>query len=65
MKHRNERCLDIFNLKNVYIYKTSELAERQLSAQTETKWLVSRQVMQSANCVLARQAHWDEEIANK
>ena len=59
MKHRNERCLDIFKLKNVYIYKTSELT------QTETKWLVARQAMQSANCVLARRASWDEEIANK
>ena len=39
--------------KNLYMYKTSELAERQLSAQTETKWLEARQVMQSANCAPA------------
>ena len=39
--------------KNMYIYKTSELAERQFSAETETKWLEARQVMQSANCVPA------------
>ena len=31
------------------IDETSELAESQSSAQTETKWLVVRQVMQSAN----------------
>ena len=39
--------------------------ENAVSVQTETKWLVARQLMQSANCVLARRAHWDEEIANK
>ena len=39
----------------VYIYEASELAERQLCAQTETKWLVARQVMQWANCAPAEQ----------
>ena len=54
MKLRHETCSDIFKLKNVCIYKTSELAERQLSAQIETKWLVAKQVMQSVNCTPAR-----------
>ena len=46
-KHKTKR--NIFRhiqTKNVYIFETSELAERQLYAQTETKWLVARQVMQ-------------------
>ena len=46
-KHKAKR--NIFRhiqTKNVYICETSELAERQLYAQTETKWLVARQVMQ-------------------
>ena len=37
------------------ISKTSGLAERQLYAENEIKWLVVKQVMQSANCALARQ----------
>ena len=53
MKHKNETCSDIFKLKNVYICETSELAERQLSTQTETKWMVARYIMQSAHCVPA------------
>ena len=53
MKHKNETCSDIFKLKTVYICETSELAERQLSTQTETKWMVARYIMQSAHCVPA------------
>ena len=55
MYHRNETCSEIFKLKNVYICETSELAERQLYAQTERKWLVMRQVVQQANCTPAGQ----------
>ena len=46
IKHRNETSSDIFKLKNMYTYEKRELAERQLSAPTATKWLVARQAMQ-------------------
>ena len=36
-----KKCSDIFKLKYVYICETSELAERKLCAQTETKGLVA------------------------
>ena len=39
----------------VYICETSDLAERQLRAQNESKWPVERQVMPWANCASAGQ----------
>ena len=55
MKHEMKEKIfrHIQSKECVYICETSELAERQLFAQTETKWLVARQVMQWANCASA------------
>ena len=47
----------------VFICETRELAERQLCAQAETKWLVVRLVMQWANCAPARPLKLFEWIA--
>ena len=47
VKHETKRNIfrHIQTKECVYICETSELAERRLCAQTETKWLVGRQVM--------------------
>ena len=47
MKHETKQNIfrHIHTKECVYICETSELAERRLCAQTETKWLVGRQVM--------------------
>ena len=48
MKHETKQNIfrHIQTKECVCICEASELAERQLSAQTETKWLVARQVIQ-------------------
>ena len=81
MKHKTKRNIfrHIQTEETVYVCEVSELAERRLCAQTETKQLEARQVMWSANCALARRlkkgsvycsaepmgTHWDEEMTNK
>ena len=47
MKHKTKRNIfrHIQTKERVYICEIIELAEKRLCAQTETKWLVARQVM--------------------